>query len=420
MKLLRSMQMLVLSIVALLVLTSGVLAEEVTFATTQFRPIEEQQFFRTEVLGPFVEETGIDVNMIAEDYAPFYSRLQVEVRTGRANTDVFGTLHGDFPALLAEGIPAELPDPATLPGRTFIPELVKLGQVDGKQIYVPWTQATYLMAANKKALEYLPADADLNALTYDELLEWAKNMYEATGTAKFGLPAGPQGLFGRMLHGYLYPAFTGHQVQKFDSPEAIAMWEYLVELWEYSHPSSAIYENMSDPLLLEEVWVAWDHTARLGPAIREFPDNFVLFPSPAGPHGRAFITVINGLGIPESVENFDLAWQLIDHLTHPETQVVVLEGTGFFPTTIEASDYVPQGANKLLADAVAAQASAPDALVSLLPVGLGERDGEFVPCYKDAFEAIVIRGQDIPTVLARQASRLLELFEATGADYPQP
>ncbi|MFY9524020.1 MAG: hypothetical protein WAS00_03440, partial [Limnochordia bacterium] len=41
-------------------------------------------------------------------------------RTGRFETDVFGTLHGDFPALLAEGIPMELPDPQSLPGRTFI------------------------------------------------------------------------------------------------------------------------------------------------------------------------------------------------------------------------------------------------------------------------------------------------------------
>ncbi|MDD3783327.1 MAG: ABC transporter substrate-binding protein, partial [Limnochordia bacterium] len=341
-------------------------------------------------------------------------------RTGRFETDVFGTLHGDFPALLAEGIPMELPDPQSLPGRTFIEELVKLGQVDGQQIYVPWTQATYLMAANKKALDYLPEGADVGALTYAELLEWAKNLYEATGSAKLGLPAGPQGLFGRMLHGYLYPAFTGHQVQKFDSPDAVSMWSYLKELWDYVHPSSAIYENMADPLLLEEVWVAWDHTARLGPAIREFPDNFVLFPSPAGPYGRAFITVINGLGIPKGVQDFDLAWRLIDHLTHPETQVIVLEGTGFFPTTVEAASYVPQGANKLLADAVAAQASAPDALVSLLPVGLGARDGEYVPTFKDAFEAIVLRGQDIETVLARQGARLRELFEDTGADYPQP
>jgi multiple sugar transport system substrate-binding protein len=56
--------------------------------------------------------------------------------------------------------------------------------------------------------------------------------------------------------------------------------------------SSVIYESMSDPLLFEEVWVVWDHTARSSPVLRENPDQFVACPSPAGPKGRAFISVI--------------------------------------------------------------------------------------------------------------------------------
>ena len=39
-------------------------------------------------------------------------------------------------------------------------------------------QATYIMAANKKALEFLPEGADLNAMTYDQLIAWSKNMAE--------------------------------------------------------------------------------------------------------------------------------------------------------------------------------------------------------------------------------------------------
>ncbi|HBK69682.1 MAG TPA: hypothetical protein DDZ91_13635 [Firmicutes bacterium] len=50
------------------------------------------------------------------------------------------------------------------------------------------------------------------------------------------LSGGPKGLFGRMLHGYLYPSYTGHQVQKFNSPEGIELWKYLKELFKYSHP----------------------------------------------------------------------------------------------------------------------------------------------------------------------------------------
>ena len=49
---------------------------------------------------------------------------------------------------------------------------------------------------------------------------------------------------------------TGYQVSAFNSPEAVAMWEYLKELNKYVHPSTGIWASMSDPLLFEEVWLA--------------------------------------------------------------------------------------------------------------------------------------------------------------------
>ena len=177
---------------------------------------------------------------------------------------------------------------------------------------------------------------------------------------------------------------------------------------------------MSDPLLLEEVWVVWDHTARSSPALREKPDQFVAFPSPAGPKGRAFISVIAGLGIPRGAKNLEESWKLIDLFTQPETQVKILKGTGFFPTTYEAINYVPEGALKILAEAVTKQAGATDGIVTLLPVGLGNRSGEFVPIYTDTFQAIVVQGRPIETTLKRQEAILQKLFAETGAPYPQP
>jgi multiple sugar transport system substrate-binding protein len=41
------------------------------------------------------------------------------------------------------------------------------------QLYIPWMHASYIMVANKDALPYLPAGADINALSYDQLASWA-------------------------------------------------------------------------------------------------------------------------------------------------------------------------------------------------------------------------------------------------------
>ena len=60
-------------------------------------------------------------------------------------SDGHGTDRGD----LDRGIPANLM------------ELGKLGTA--QQQYIPWMQATYVMVANKQALQYLPAGADVRA-----------------------------------------------------------------------------------------------------------------------------------------------------------------------------------------------------------------------------------------------------------------
>ena len=115
------------------------------------------------------------------------------------------------------------------------------------------------MAANKKALEHLLAGADVDALTYDQLIAWAGN--EATGSAKFGFPAGPKGLKHRFFQGYLYPSYTDGVVRTFASDKAVTAWEKMRELWSVTNPASTNYSFLQEQLLSEEVWIAFDHTA---------------------------------------------------------------------------------------------------------------------------------------------------------------
>ena len=191
-------------------------------------------------------------------------------------------------------------------------------------------QATYIMAAHQDALEYLPAGADLNNLTWQQLGDWCKAIYDGTGEARCGLPHA--GLFHRFLQGYMWPSFTGGMVSNFQSNEAAAMLEWLRDdLWPYVNPQSINYAFMQEPLLAGEVWVAFDHTARLLNAFNEKPDEFVAFPAPAGPAGLGFMPVIVGLGIPKTAPNPEAAMQAIDYLTTPEVQARVLKRHGLLP-----------------------------------------------------------------------------------------
>ena len=88
---------------------------------------------------------------------------------------------------------------------------------------------------------------------------------------------------------------------------------------------------------------------------------------------------------------------------------------GFFPVVdgVDTSD-LPAGVD-IEAGAVAAQANSPDALPALLPVGLGERGGEINQIFRNAFDRVVLNGEDIQTVLDEEAANLQALMDETGA-----
>jgi multiple sugar transport system substrate-binding protein len=246
------------------------------------------------------------------------------------------------------------------------------------------------------------------------LAGWCQNILDETGEPRCGLPHA--GLFNRFLQGYLFPSFTGGMVTEFRSEAAAEMLAWARDtLWPTIHPQSINYEFMQEPLLSGEVWVAFDHTARLLEAFNTDPDNFVAFPAPAGPAGRGFMPVIVGLGIPADAPNPDGGAALIEYLTRPSVQGTILNELGFFPVVegVDASN-LPVGIG-IEAGAVAAQAGSADALPALLPVGLGERGGEINQIFRNVFDRVVLNGEDIDTVLAEEAENLQALLDETGA-----
>ncbi len=386
-------------------------AAEVVFFSTQFSPVEEQEKFRA-----ILQEADFDFT--ASDEGPLLDLVIAGAQAGQGELDVVGALHGSFPPLAREDAMVNMIDVAEdlMDDRDFAQAFLDTGLLgtDDYLYYVPWMQATYILAAHVDALEYLPGGADVNALTWDEFGQWCQNILDETGEQKCGLPHA--GLFHRFLEGYLWPSFTGGMVTNFKSDEATAMMEWARDtLWPTIHPQSINYEFMQEPLLSGEVWVAFDHTARLIEAFNTEPDNFVAFPAPAGSAGRGFMPVIVGLGIPQGAPNPEEAADLIEYLTRPETQGRVLNQLGFFPVVggVDFSN-LPEGV-AIEADAVTAQASASDALPALLPVGLGERGGEINQIFRNAFDRIVLDGEDIATVLAEEAANLQALMDETGA-----
>jgi len=393
----------------------------VTMLSSQFGPIEEQEKMRNDVLANFDGE----VEFVAfAEAAQFQDRLQAELQAGSGDISVLGALHGDFVPLVEDGILTDLSDLAGELSELGISEdyldLGKLGT--DQQLYIPWVQATYIMVARNEALQYLPDGADVNDLTWEQLTEWGANITEATGERRLGFPAGEDGLLHRLFQGHLYPAYTGAVNTTFANAQAVEMWTWMHDTWQYVNPQSTTYGFMQEPLQAGEVWVAWDHVARLIEALRANPNEYTAFPVPEGPEGRAFMPVLAGLSIPTWAPNPEGARELIRYLLQPDVQAATLSAVAFFPvlTGELPGDLEPGIAAEQ--QAVAAQLGADNALPALLPIGLGDQGGAYNQVFKDAFQQIVIQNQDPATVLDTQATALQGVLDTAGAAcwFPDP
>lgn len=393
-------------------------ADSVVFLSTQLRPIETAQKMRTIILKDFKGKA----EFVPEQPPEMVVRMKAEATTGQHTISLVGAVHGEMQTLVPAGILAPLDDVAkTLADRGFSPDLMNLGKFGtDHQLMIPWMQATYIMVANKKALPYLPKGADINALTYDQLVAWGEAIHKATGKRLIGFPAGPTGLMHRFFEGFLLPSYTGGVVTTFRSKGAEQGWRELKRLWASVNPNSTNYNFMQEPLQTGDVWIAFDHVARLLNALKKAPDQFVAFPAPAGPKGRGWMPVLVGLSVPNGAPDAAGAKALIDYLTTPAVQIKTAEVSGFFPVTSATLPADLEPGLKMEIAAVQKTASAKDGIAALLPVGLGAKSGEFDKVFRDTFQLIVLRGQDPHAVLERQAKALQALMNETKAPCWRP
>ncbi len=385
-------------------------ASDLTFLSTQLRPLEEAQKARTQIL----KDAPKPVTYVPEEPAQLPVHLQADEQ-GAHTIGLVGALHGELAPVLSMLQPLDQ-ESALIKQRGIPDHIASLAHLGTQHLmYVPWMQATYIMAANKKALQYLPKGANLATLTYAQLAEWAANAEKATGQRVLGFPAGPTGLMHRFLQGYLLPSYTGGVVVPFRSADAAKMWDDFKALWRHVNPNSTNYNFMQEPLLSGDVLIAFDHVARLQNAFRNKPDEFVAFPAPAGPKGRAFMPVLVGVAVPTTAPDKAASLQLIDYLLKPETQIATLRASSFFPVVKADLPADLDPGLKLEAAAVQQQQSAKDALPTLLPVGLGSHGGEFDKVFLDTFQRIVLRGQPVKDVLEHETADMQRALDAAQA-----
>jgi multiple sugar transport system substrate-binding protein len=384
-------------------------AGSLTLMSNQFSPVEEKQRFE-KILKDKVTAAKVGFNQV--ETGIFASTLQSQVEAGKVQISVVGAQHGDLAPHKDRLI--DLDDVlGSLGDRGIAPELTDLAKLGGTTTkYIPWMQASYVLTINKKALEWLPSGVDVQKLTYDQLLSWATAGRQGNGGKPiFGIPGGVKGLYHRFFQGFLLPSFTGGQITTFRDAQAVTAWEYMKDLWAQSARSSTTYDAIQEPLQRGEILVGFDHIARSVGAPAGKPDDWLMVPAPRGPKGLGYMLVLCGLGIPKGAPEQAKAKEVIKALTTPDVQVDVLRQNAFSPVTNAQVPTDLPGAIALADKAVRAQREAPDAVLSLPPVGLGPRDGEVGQIFKNCFKEICLDNKPVKQVLDAQAGQLNAILD---------
>ncbi len=299
-----------------------------------YSPATEQKFLYDEIFPEFEKENNCVVKFEILDDTVLLKRAKLQAETGRVTTDVVIVHNGVMDQWISNKYVEELPV-KDWPGRTFSKAFLDSIMSNGKTYFAPVGGDVYLLLANKKAMKYLPAGADVQNITWEQYVDWAVAIANGEGEGKTAVTGVPMKsliyMYGGMFLSY------GGPFPVINSPGAKEAWKLLTKMHKAYSPTVMTYDNVTAPMKSGETWLTVAHMARTGEAYRSNPSNYVIAPAPRGPKGIGSIAGVSGFGVPVGAEHEALALKFIEFMTRPEIAVKVARGTGgFLPPIDEA------------------------------------------------------------------------------------
>jgi multiple sugar transport system substrate-binding protein len=219
--------------------------------------------------------------------------------------------------------------------RTFSAGLSSMAFFGGKQYFVPIASDVYLLAANQKAMKYLPRGADVQDLSWEEFADWANAIAKGEGEGKLAVTGVPERSLIYQVGGMALSFGAGFP--DVSSSGARDAWEIMVKMKDAFTPTVSTYADLVAPMKRGEAWLTWAHVANVGDIYNSNPAQYVIAPVPKGPAGKGSIAGTHGFGIPIGSPNRDLAIKLIEYITRPEVMLDLAKSAGgWIPTVSEA------------------------------------------------------------------------------------
>ncbi|RNA67618.1 sugar ABC transporter substrate-binding protein [Alteribacter keqinensis] len=361
----------------------------------------EWAVFRTEILPAFEEMTGIEVRAVQVESGDLVNKLTAEIDADNVTIDMFAQDVNHLTGLVSRDLVEDLSDYRDVVPDSVIDGMMEVSEFEDELLFLPYRPNVEITFFNEEKFDEYGIDLPRN---WDDLLETAQALEEETGQGRVAI----KGILedDTVLHMFDFIRSAGGDPHQFNDEGSIEAMTFLQELWPHlsEQSTTANWDTMNQYLENDSIYLGKNWPFYIGEFHANGKDEIQAYAGWEGPEGMSHALGGEVIGIPRGSENVDEAIQFAEFLMSQEVQELLVSELAWPAVRSDAYGLV-QGYQEPYFEAIR------DALEHAEPRGNVPYWENAEQIYIDAFQQIVVNGEDVESTLNNAAAEIEELRE---------
>lgn len=359
----------------------------------------EWEVFNTEILPAFYAETGIKVEAIELKSDDLVNSLTAQVESGNVTIDMFAQDVNNLSGLVGRDLVEDLSQYKDMIPDTVIPGMMEVSTFDGKLLFLPYRPNVEIAFYNETKLNEYGVQPPK---TWDELLAVSKTLKEESGQGRVAIKGNLLG--DNVLHMFDFIKSAGGDPYVLNDEGSVKAFEFMQELWPYlnEQSSTANWDTMNKYLENDSVYLGSNWPFYIPEFHKNGKDEIKAYSGWSGPVKESHALGGEVIGIPKGSQKVEEAMLFAEYLMSKEVQEVLVSELAWPSVRSDAYGLV-QGYQEEYFVAIK------EALDNAEPRGNVPYWAEAEPIYIEAFERIVVNGEEVKPTLDELAKKLDEV-----------
>jgi len=359
----------------------------------------EWKVFENEIIPAFEQETGIKVEPIAIESDNLINKLTAEVDSGNFSVDMFAQDVNNLSALVARDLVADLSEYKSEIPEKVIPGMEDVATFNEKLLFLPYRPNVEITFYNEKKFNKYDMNPPQN---WDELLKVAKTFKQEEGQGRVAMKAGLDG--DNVIHMFDFIRSAGGDPYVLNDEGSIKAFKYMQKLYPYlaEQSSKATWDTMNQFLEKDSVYLGQNWPFYIPQFHKHGKDEIQAYSGWSGPEKESHTLGGEVIGIPKGSKKVDEAIKFAKFLMTKEVQELLVSELAWPSVRSDAYGLV-QGYQKPYFEAIK------NALEHAEPRGNVPYWGDAEEIYTEAFQKIVVEGQNVEENLNEAAKQLQKL-----------